>query len=232
MDDFVFDRSFGDVERLFSEKEKSVGSKNIVVISKIPIIMESIKSVFPEQDNIGCFSMVNKSVRDLIENKKIDLILIDICYYCHESEVTIPFQRIGNIALLTEPDTIICIEKLLNNNIKGIISKKEKTSDIRKAINQIINEKKMYVSKCVIEDYFNLIPGIRYLTERETTILQLLGRGKKPSRIARELFISVKTVETYRYKIMDKLDISDAESLYNFASFFNQRYLAVDKIFP
>ncbi|MBN2727126.1 response regulator transcription factor [Candidatus Mcinerneyibacteriota bacterium] len=232
MDDTGMNTTLCDFERMISQTEYSSKTKNVVLVSKVPILMESIKNVFPSDYNIGCFSNVDSKVHSLLENKKIDLVIIDICYYCHERSAAESFQKTGNIVLLLEPDTIICIEKLMNNKIKGIISKKEKIDEISKAVNQILDQKKMYVSKCVIEDYFNLIPNIRYLSDRETVILQLLGQGKKPAGIAQDLFISVKTVETYRYKIMDKLDISDSENLYLFASFFSQRYLALDQIFP
>lgn len=52
------------------------------------------------------------------------------------------------------------------------------------------------------------------LTAREKKILQLLAEGKSTNEIAERLFISVKTVETHRKKIMDKLGLhSIAESI-------------------
>jgi len=232
MENVSVNRIVCDFERIISEAESGSQTKNVILVSKVPIVMESIKKAFPFDYNIGCFCNLDNKVCSLLENKKLDLVIIDICYYCCERSAAESFQKTNNIVLLLEPDTIICIEKLVNSKIKGIISKKENFNDICKAFNQIVDQKKMYVSKCIIEDYFNLMPNIRYLSERETVILQLLGQGKKPAGIAQELFISVKTVETYRYKIMDKLNINDSENLYRYAHYFNQRYLALDKIFP
>ncbi|MBA3870536.1 MAG: hypothetical protein H0X30_15445 [Anaerolineae bacterium] len=46
------------------------------------------------------------------------------------------------------------------------------------------------------------------LTKQEHRILELVAKGWRNSRIATELFISTRTVETHLYHIFDKLDIS------------------------
>jgi len=48
-------------------------------------------------------------------------------------------------------------------------------------------------------------------------MLQLLAEGKTTKDIASELFLSVKTIETYRHRIMDRLDIHNLADLIKFA---------------
>jgi DNA-binding CsgD family transcriptional regulator len=55
------------------------------------------------------------------------------------------------------------------------------------------------------------------LSEREREILQLAAEGKTSAEIGRILFISSKTVETYRSRLMQKLGISDHAALIKFA---------------
>jgi DNA-binding NarL/FixJ family response regulator len=55
------------------------------------------------------------------------------------------------------------------------------------------------------------------LTAREREILQLLVEGKSNTKIAELLFLSPKTVETYRSHLMQKLGISDLPGLVKFA---------------
>jgi len=55
------------------------------------------------------------------------------------------------------------------------------------------------------------------LSTREREILQLVVEGKSSADIGRTLFISPKTVETYRSRLMQKLDISDLAGLIRFA---------------
>jgi len=55
------------------------------------------------------------------------------------------------------------------------------------------------------------------LSPREREVLQLVVEGKSSAEIADILFLSPKTVETYRSRLMRKLDISDLPSLVKFA---------------
>jgi DNA-binding NarL/FixJ family response regulator len=55
------------------------------------------------------------------------------------------------------------------------------------------------------------------LSSREKEILQLVVEGKSSAEIAKALFISAKTVETYRSRLMQKLGVSDIPGLVKFA---------------
>jgi DNA-binding NarL/FixJ family response regulator len=51
------------------------------------------------------------------------------------------------------------------------------------------------------------------LSDRELEVFQLIGRGYATRQIAEELHLSVKTVETYRERIKDKLQLDHANEL-------------------
>lgn len=53
----------------------------------------------------------------------------------------------------------------------------------------------------------------RLLTPRQREILQLIGEGKTSKQIAATLYLSLKTVETHRAHLMDRLDIHDVAGL-------------------
>lgn len=79
------------------------------------------------------------------------------------------------------------------------------------------------IEETVIEDYvqqrgdvFQTSP-VEKLSSREREILQLVVEGKTSSEIAGILFISPKTVETYRSRLMQKLSVSDIPGLVKFA---------------
>jgi DNA-binding NarL/FixJ family response regulator len=55
------------------------------------------------------------------------------------------------------------------------------------------------------------------LSSRERQVLQLLVEGKPSVAIAQTLFLSPKTVETYRSRIMQKLNIRNIPELVKFA---------------
>jgi DNA-binding NarL/FixJ family response regulator len=77
------------------------------------------------------------------------------------------------------------------------------------------------VSKHVITDYVRRLAGepgaLELLTPRQREILQLVAEGQSTKEIARLLHISVKTVETHRLQLMDRLDIHDVPGLVRYA---------------
>jgi DNA-binding NarL/FixJ family response regulator len=77
------------------------------------------------------------------------------------------------------------------------------------------------VSKHVISDYVRRVGGeagsLDLLTPRQREILQLIAEGKTTKEIAGLLHLSVKTVETHRTQLMDRLDIHDIAGLVRFA---------------
>lgn len=77
------------------------------------------------------------------------------------------------------------------------------------------------ISRNVIENYVALTLGktspSEILTPRQREILQLIAEGKSTKEIAGMLNVSVKTVETHRMQLMDRLDIHDVAGLVRFA---------------
>jgi DNA-binding NarL/FixJ family response regulator len=85
------------------------------------------------------------------------------------------------------------------------------------------------VSKHVISDYIRRLGGeasrdetadqapLERLTLRQREILQLIAEGLTTQEIAHKLDISVKTVETHRMQLMERLDIHDVAGLVRFA---------------
>ena len=76
------------------------------------------------------------------------------------------------------------------------------------------------ISRQVIENYVTRVGGIvppDPLTARQREILQLVAEGRSTKEIAFALEISVKTVETHRAQIMERLDIHDIPGLVKYA---------------
>jgi DNA-binding NarL/FixJ family response regulator len=77
------------------------------------------------------------------------------------------------------------------------------------------------VSRHVIADYLERtggVPsGLSRLTPRQREVLRQIAEGKTTKAIARDLGVSVKTVETHRTQLMDRLDIHEIAGLVRFA---------------
>jgi DNA-binding NarL/FixJ family response regulator len=89
-----------------------------------------------------------------------------------------------------------------------------------------VRENRMYLSRLigdsVIKDYVAIarsVPGSAFsiLSAREREVLQLLAEGRTTKETAARLHVSVKTIETHRKQIMDKLDIHSVAELTKYA---------------
>ncbi|MDE2234294.1 MAG: response regulator transcription factor [Gammaproteobacteria bacterium] len=78
------------------------------------------------------------------------------------------------------------------------------------------------ISKGVLDDYFGQAVGKpaqhKQLTPRQKQILQLISEGKNVKQIAFELKLSVKTVESHRTQLMERLGIPNAMALVHYAA--------------
>jgi DNA-binding NarL/FixJ family response regulator len=66
---------------------------------------------------------------------------------------------------------------------------------------------------------------VKSLSDRELEVFQLIGQWKKTSEIAKQLHLSIKTIEYYREQIKQKLDLNDAAELTQHATSWVQREL-------
>jgi DNA-binding NarL/FixJ family response regulator len=77
------------------------------------------------------------------------------------------------------------------------------------------------VAKITISAYSGRVNAepcqLRKLSPRQKQVLQLIAEGKTTKQVAVELNISVKTVETHRMQLMDRLEIHDIAGLVRFA---------------
>jgi DNA-binding CsgD family transcriptional regulator len=61
------------------------------------------------------------------------------------------------------------------------------------------------------------VSAIERLSDRELEVFHLIGRGYGTRQIAERLHLSIKTIETYREHIKEKLNLADASELLQYA---------------
>jgi DNA-binding NarL/FixJ family response regulator len=109
----------------------------------------------------------------------------------------------------------------LRGGAKGFVMKTHAADDLVRAIREAARGGTYLspeVSEAVVQAYQNKteVPPDP-LGPRERQVLQLIAEGKTAKEVAAALGISVKTAETYRTRIMEKLDIHETASLVRYA---------------
>lgn len=116
------------------------------------------------------------------------------------------------------------VREMFRAGAKGYLLKDCPFSELLQAI-RIVAEGKTYISPSVghtvVEDYISKpeqqTSAFRVLSQREREVLQLLAEGKPTKQVARQLYISPKTVEAHRLRIMNKLEIDNLAELTRYA---------------
>ncbi len=123
--------------------------------------------------------------------------------------------------LLTQHEEDQYIREALEAGVKGYVLKNQVASDLVHAIQQV-SRGQFYlspgVSRAVMEAYRTKSDSpADPLTARERQVLQLIAEGKSTRDAASLLGISVKTAESHRMRLMQKLDIHETASLVRYA---------------
>ena len=118
-------------------------------------------------------------------------------------------------------------ERALRAGALGYVNKDQATDRIVEAIRRVL-EGKVYLSEAMTERLLQRAVGgtpeevtrspVDVLADRELEVFRLIGEGVKTAEIAERLHLSVKTVETYRDRIRQKLDLSDGTRLAHYAT--------------
>jgi DNA-binding NarL/FixJ family response regulator len=118
------------------------------------------------------------------------------------------------------------IFRALEAGAQGYLLKESAGKEMVKAVRTVYAGRRFlsdHISHKVIDDYIyqrrvdSKESPLKRLSSREREVLQLVVEGKSSAEIAESIFLSPKTVETYRSRLMQKLGLKDLPSLVKFA---------------
>ncbi len=132
-------------------------------------------------------------------------------------------QGLGiNVLVLSMHDEELYAERALRAGAKGYITKNEASTEVIQAIHCVMKGD-VYASRQMTAKLLERmthkrvsseLSGMETLADRELEVFQLLGRGKSTREIAQLLHLGESTVETYRARIKEKLQLRSAAELY------------------
>lgn len=129
-----------------------------------------------------------------------------------------PRTRMILLTMHTEDHQVV---KALQAGIRGYVVKTQAAEDLVQAIREV-SQGRVYlspgISEVVVKGYLTKSePPAEPLTPRERQVLQLVAEGKTTKEIAGLLGLTVKSAESYRTRIMEKLDIHETAGLVRYA---------------
>jgi DNA-binding NarL/FixJ family response regulator len=202
----------------------------IVVADDHRIVREGLRRLLetrPDFEVVGEASDGEEAVQ-LVLDKKPDVAIMDI--WMPRLSGIDATRRIGRrglgtkVLVLSMHEGRSYVEEVLRAGAAGYLVKSSSPGDLFAAIDAV-RQGNSYLSPAITQQVVDAIarpgdPGpssLAALTDREREVLQLIAEGLSSKEIAAMLGVTLKTVDSHRSNLMEKLDIHKVSGLVRFA---------------
>ncbi|HEY4767252.1 MAG TPA: response regulator transcription factor [Candidatus Sulfotelmatobacter sp.] len=209
--------------------------RRILVVDDHPIIRQGLAlMVNREADLVVCGEAEDATGAMLVmASSRPDVLIVDISLNGPDGLDLLKNIRTTHpslpVLILSMHDESIYAERALRAGANGYIMKQEATERVLIAVRRILNGE-IYVSDRIankmLQHYITGSGSLRSssisdLSDRELEVFRLIGEGHGTRQIAKELHLSIKTVESYQAHIKDKLSLRSARELMQHAIQWN-----------
>ncbi|MCP4137216.1 MAG: response regulator transcription factor [bacterium] len=200
----------------------------IIIADDHVIVRAGLKQILSDYPNMAVVDDVDTG-QELIEKVRhsvYDIVLLDISMPDRNGLEILKQLKIENPAV---PILILSMHpeeqyatRAFKAGAAGYLTKRSAPTELVAAINKIVQGGK-YVSNRYVETLVSLIGNDAEklphedLTDREYQIFRMIALGKTVNEIAKELFLSVSTISTYRRRILDKMEMKNNIDMVKYA---------------
>ncbi len=201
--------------------------KKVMIVEDHTIFREGMKRVISEMEDLELVGEAeNGSVfLQLLKKVEPDIVLMDIQMPVMDGiEATekalkiYPSLKILVLSMFGEEEYVY---SMVDRGVSGFILKTSGLMDFDRAIKKILDGQQYYSEEImgILVKKFRSYdsPDKLVLSEKEKDVLRLLCKGLSNTEIADKLFLSVRTVEGYRNKLLQKTSSSNVLNLVIFA---------------
>ena len=211
---------------------KTDGKASILVVDDHPIVRQGLADLLDSQDDFFCCASAGDLVKaqEAVDAQKPDVVLLDLRLGQADGLESIKtlISRFENlrIVVISQFDETVYAERSLRAGAMGYVMKNQATEEVLGAIRAVLAGQ-VYLSRTmtnrVLQTNFTgksnpHAASAEKLTDRELHVLQLLGVGISTRKIAEQMHLSIKTVETYREHLKQKLGLSNSTELVHYAT--------------
>jgi DNA-binding NarL/FixJ family response regulator len=206
-------------------------STKVLIADDHKIVREGLKALIDKQESMQVVAEADNGLEAVRLARKLqpDVVIMDLGMPQMNGieatrEVTAHEPGIKVIALSMHSDKRFVLQ-MIKAGASGYVLKDSAFEELITAIKTVVSNQSYLspkITDVVIKDYVQTlskgdVSAFSVLTAREREVLQLLAEGRSTKEIAASLSVSVKTVETHRQQIMDKLDIHSVAELTKYA---------------
>lgn len=202
--------------------------KNIIIADDHQLFRNGVKALLANRkDNLQVVAEAGNinQLKEKLAQHQADLLLLDISLPdgngLHMLEEFKELYSDLKIIMLTMHDEAQYVVQSIKKGADGYLLKDSDENELLEAIDTVISGKRYFkerVSELILQDLSTEAnKGKDILSQREKEIVQLVAKGLTTKEIADQLFVSIRTVETHRAKIMKKLQVSNSAEMISMA---------------
>lgn len=201
---------------------------NILIADDHAVVREGVKRILSEMPDITVAGEAGNGQEALekIAKKAYDLILLDIAMPGKDGleilkEIKALKPKLPVLVLSMFPEEQYAL-RALKSGASGYLTKESIPDELIKAVRKITQGGK-YISSSFSEKFILSMdsdmerPPHENLSDREYQVMRMIASGKTLKEIAEALFLSVKTVSTYRARILEKMGMKNNAELTHYA---------------
>lgn len=201
----------------------------ILIVDDHPLVREGLESkIKRESDMIVCGeASEGEEALSIIETEKPDLAIVDISMPGMGGlELVKHMQALASemaVLVVSRHDEELYAQRAIRAGARGYVMKRKASEKVIEAIRHVLDGG-IYVSKKINQEMLETLGArsqkqsssdtpLKQLSDRELEVFELTGQGLTTSEIAEQMNISVKTVQSYRSRIKEKLNVESAHEL-------------------
>ncbi len=206
-------------------------SRKVILADDHKIMRDGLRSLLEKEPDIEVVAEAEngRTAVQQVQELSPDIVIMDVSMQDLNGieatrQIIAKYPDVKVLALSMHSDKTY-VAGILSAGASGYILKDSAFDELAEAIRVVISGQfylSSRVASIVTKDYVHHLSATdssvrSTLTAREREVLQLLAEGKSTKQMAVQLHVSVKTIETHRQKIMDKLDIYSVAELTKYA---------------
>jgi DNA-binding NarL/FixJ family response regulator len=199
----------------------------VFIVDDHPLVREGLTNLINQQGDLIVCGEARDSAEAIAEitKERPDVAIIDISL-ANESGLELikhlikQFPQLA-VVVLSMHDEALYAERALRAGARGYVMKHETSKSVLASIRRVLAGD-IYISERIVNRMALRLTSARRpltsspverLSDRELEIFQLLGQGRTPSEIARDLNLSLKTVQAYCARAKEKFGVTSLTEL-------------------
>lgn len=194
----------------------------IVVIEDHAIVREGVRRILAAEPDLEVVALLEEGTGAAARAREVDadVVVLDIGLPGQDgvavlAELRAQHPRAAVVVLSMYPEDQ-CAVRLLQSGASAYLTKSRAPEELVAAVRRVAAGGR-YLTDRIGDQLVDADAGRSRLSNRELQVLRAIGEGKTVGRIAEQLGLSVKTVSTYRARLLAKLRLTDTAALIRYA---------------